>query len=232
MSSNTTWLHLLPKNAKGIKETWGPSFSLLGILLLVAVVACGGDSNVEPLNENMGPTPTSGGLMPLGNSFAEPGRTVARPETLSTKAIALPDLQEHELDTTQESGHHSRPFRQVSPDVPRDVSGYSLFSPYLRGLALSAGPETDVETLLEKGLLSSGGSPVHIVVMGSPKLSSTRCVWRGVARTTDQRELAIRVWLSLGDGDSLPSPTQVESQFMGILSGLDLAFPQTAKANF
>ena len=59
------------------------------------------------------------------------------------------------------------------------------------------GPTASVEEVLEKGLRLAEASPVHLAVRGTGVSSSTRCDWRGIARTLAQREAAIRFWLGL-----------------------------------
>ncbi len=85
---------------------------------------------------------------------------------------------------------------------------------------------------MEKGLRLGEASPVHLVVRGTTAGGSTRCDWRGVARTAAQRETAIRFWLGIADSESLPSAAEVERRFMEKLGQLNLALPQTANTSF
>ncbi len=89
-----------------------------------------------------------------------------------------------------------------------------------------------VEELLEKGLRLMGASPAHVVVRGTATEGTVRCEWRGVARTLEQRETAIRLWLELDQNDDLPSAQEAERQFMEKLDSPLIAFPESAKANF
>lgn len=88
----------------------------------------------------------------------------------------------------------------------RAVSAFDLFS-----VAPSTGASQDadfdadsVEEVLEKGLDAAGASPVHLAFRGTGASGSVRCEWRGIARTPEQREAAIRFWLDLTDTDALP----------------------------
>ena len=82
----------------------------------------------------------------------------------------------------------------------RRASVLGLFS---GGDAMSSvGPAATVEEVLEHGLRLAGASPVHLAIRGTAAANSTRCDWRGIARTAGQREDAIRFWLGLdADGE-------------------------------
>ena len=118
---------------------------------------------------------------------------------------------------------------------PRDVSGINLFGSQ-GGAAASTPQETPtVEETLEKGLRLAGASPVQIALRGTAASDSIRCDWRGIARTPEQREEAIRFWLELDEDAALPSAAEVERRFLAELAPTDSfapAFPETAKANF
>ena len=89
-----------------------------------------------------------------------------------------------------------------------------------------------VEALLEDGLFLVGASPVHLAIRGTPAADSVRCSWRGSARTAEQRADAIRLWLGLGAGATIPDAAYVEALFMVVLDTFDPEFRETAKANF
>ena len=89
-----------------------------------------------------------------------------------------------------------------------------------------------VETVLEKGLNELDLSPVHLGFRGTAIAGSVRCQWRGIIRTMEQRERAIRFWLGLDEEDPLPAPTEVETAFLQILDAVDPAYPETAISNF
>ena len=89
-----------------------------------------------------------------------------------------------------------------------------------------------VEDALEHGLRLAGASPSHIAFRGTAADDSVRCDWRGIARTLDQREAAIRFWLDLDDDDALPSPAEVERRFKAELDRIDAVYPATVKSNF
>ena len=89
-----------------------------------------------------------------------------------------------------------------------------------------------VEAVMEKGLALAGASPVHIAIRGNSVQDSTRCEWRGVARTAKQRDKAMRFWLGLSGSDPLPSPAEAERLFTAELERISAAYPETLKANF
>ena len=114
----------------------------------------------------------------------------------------------------------------------RDVSRFNIFSFQAIGAQSGYDGVTDVETALEKGLLAAEASPTHIVIRGIAQSGTVRCNWRGVARTPEQREQAIRFWLQVDPADSIPSASEVETRFNEILGEINPAFLATAKANF
>ena len=94
------------------------------------------------------------------------------------------------------------------------------------------GPTATVEEVLEKGLRLAEASPVHLAVRGTGVSSSTRCDWRGIARTLAQREAAIRFWLGLAATDTVPSASFLEILFTVTLDTLEPEYKETAKSNF
>ena len=118
------------------------------------------------------------------------------------------------------------------PCEPRDVSNFALFSGNAQGAEFTDEEAGTVEDILEKGLKLAEASPVHLAFRGRVEEGSVRCSWRGVARTPDQRETAVRIWLELDDADPLPSAIEVERRFMEEIDEVDTAFPETAKASF
>ncbi len=98
--------------------------------------------------------------------------------------------------------------------------------------AMSQSPAATVEELLAKGLDLAEASPTHLAIRGTPAASSVRCAWRGVARTVNQRADAIRFWLRLGAGGTIPDQVFLERLFVVVLDTVDPAYRETAKANF
>ena len=94
------------------------------------------------------------------------------------------------------------------------------------------GAEPTVEELLDEGLELAGASPVHLALRGTARAATVRCAWRGIARTSAQREDAIRFWLRLGANDDIPSTTFLEVFFSTFLDSLNPEYRETAKANF
>ena len=89
-----------------------------------------------------------------------------------------------------------------------------------------------MEELLEDGLYGAGASPVHLAIRGTPAADSVRCNWRGIARTAQQRQDAIRFWLRLDATETIPSVGALEILFAVVLDALDPYLRETAKANF
>ena len=89
-----------------------------------------------------------------------------------------------------------------------------------------------VEELLQHGLHIAGASPAHLAIRGTPAANSVRCAWRGIVRTVEQRENAIRFWLQILPADPIPDVAIVEALFAVVLDTLDPEYRETAKANF
>ncbi len=89
-----------------------------------------------------------------------------------------------------------------------------------------------VEDVLEMGLSEAGASPTHLAFLGTVKSDSVRCNWRGVARTMQQREAALRFWLSLDGSETLPSPADAEVLLMADLTEASPAYLTTLQENF
>ncbi len=109
-------------------------------------------------------------------------------------------------------------------DSSRAAGGVATFT-------TSTGAPT-VEEQLEKGLREVGASPVHLAVRGTAGADTVRCAWRGIARTTAQRENAIRFWLRRGTGEAIPDAAYLEAFFTAFLDTLNPEFRETAKSNF
>ena len=116
---------------------------------------------------------------------------------------------------------------------PRSISTIDFFASAITGRGAAALAETPtVEETLEMGVDSAGASPVHIAIRGTAQEGSTRCEWRGIARTAEQREQAIRFWLELDADDDLPSAAEVERRFMEELRRINPVYPKTVGMNF
>ena len=117
---------------------------------------------------------------------------------------------------------------------PRDVSGYQVYGRPYEARSAVIGERTSaptVEEIMEKGLRLAGASPVHIVVRVSGLPNSVRCSWRGIARTPEQREDAIRLWLRLDADDAVPSASYLETLFTATIDALDTDYRETLKSN-
>ena len=93
-------------------------------------------------------------------------------------------------------------------------------------------PVPTVEDLVEKGLFGAGASPAHIAFRGPARRNSTRCEWRGVARTAEQREQAVRFWLNIGSDETLPSADELERRFTGYIDQMAPYYQDAMQASF
>ncbi len=114
----------------------------------------------------------------------------------------------------------------------RDVSMINLTAASIGGSAYGDNRVSSVEDVLDKGLFLLDESPTHISVRATVLNDSVRCAWRGVARTAGQREEAIRFWLGLSDEETLPSPVQVESDFMSYVNQMSPRYRDYVEASY
>ena len=100
-------------------------------------------------------------------------------------------------------------------------------------LSAGSGPEVKpLETVMEKGYKSSGVSPTHIVIRGTAIEGSTRCKWRGTARTEERRQKSIRELLGLGEGDDIPSVEETEKKLLSLIDIMTPSMRPSWAANF
>ena len=90
----------------------------------------------------------------------------------------------------------------------------------------------NVEAVLERGLELAEASPAHIVIRGTANDGSVRCDWRGIARSVEQRDAAVRFWLKLSEDDAIPEASYLGTLFTVALDALEPEFRETAKSNF
>ena len=166
-----------------------------------SLIACGDEGETEKSVPASSPLPAKTPTMQPGVNGVSTSAASTTPTATLTLPPALPCEGNEESD---------------KPCEPRDVSSSGL-----HGYSLSAPTDTPtVEEVLEKGLELSGASPVHLAFRGTAQSDTVRCIWRGVARTLEQREEAIRYWLGIDEDQALPSPAEVERQFMDIVNDM------------
>ena len=186
-------------------------------LLLLAVYGCGQD------------TPPATTQAPVSTPTATPAvsPTPTHTATPLVVSIAIP------IPTPLPAS--------TPPPMPTAASAPSvawwlpdLFSIRPGGGAASGGDVdvASVEEVLEQGLRLAGASPVHVVFKGTATDDSVRCEWRGIARTPDQREAAVRFWLALDDAEPLQSASQVEAEFILYLTGVSPRYWDYVTASF
>ncbi len=161
-------------------------------------------------------------------------------------------LLKREEDGTPQPGHGeplplSRTHtHKLSPDVepcqsnssapaacaPRDVSDLIMMHPR-SGAADGYYSLPDVEELLERGMHGVGASPTHLAFRGAVRDDTTRCAWHGVARSSEQREKAIRFWLGIHDDqEPIPSPSELEDIFNSSIEQMDPRVHDVMRVNF
>ena len=162
-------------------------------------------------------------------AVAVPGRRQPAGPTseTSTMRTALPDaVPAHEEVQAQ-------PVAATASQPARDAGTSGLFGRRSTAEAsVTSGEAPTVEELLEHGLHLAGASPVHLAVRGTASADTVRCAWRGIARTPEQREDAIRFWLRLDADATIPSATYLEALFTATFDTLAPEFRETAKSNF
>ncbi len=192
------------------------------LTLLLAAYGCGQDATspqAEPEHGHSQAVAATPGATPTAAASREPNAASPETATSRTTAAATP-------------APTSTPLADATPRVPHLLP--DLFSGGPSGGAASGG-EVDaasVEDVLERGLRLAGASPVHIAIRGAVAEDSVRCEWRGIARTTEQREAALRFWLGLDADAPLPSPAEAERRFIAELERMNAVYPATLKANF
>ena len=166
------------------------------------------------------------------------GTPSANPQAALQDAALDPYFEEFYSDSATVSSSPPCVGESGTVCTSRDVSQFSLFEDRHLGAGFAYNLEADsVEDVLEKGLSLSEASPVHLVVRGTSVDNSTRCDWRGIARTAAQREQAIRLWLGIDAAISLPSAAEIERLFIETMdafnnSNSNQIFSETDKANF
>ncbi len=128
---------------------------------------------------------------------------------------------------------------ESAPSVcaPRATSNVNLFpvnipSDAWQSASFDSGNEPSVEEMVEKGLYAAGAAPTHIAFQGPARQGSVRCSWRGVARTPQQREDSIKVWLGIDSADDLPSPSELMETFNFYIDMMHPSFQDAMRANF
>ena len=187
------------------------------LLVLLAAYGCGQDATPAPVATVV----PAAFVLQASTPTAIPTLTSTPVPTATPTAIPQLPL----LPTSTPTATPAPSFAQLLPD---------LFSGGPGGGAASGGDEdaASVEDVLKQGLRLAEASPVHIALRGTAADDSVRCDWRGIARTPEQREAAIRFWLDLDDTDPLPSPDEVERRFMAKLDRINAVYPATVKSNF
>ena len=210
--------------------------ALGALVLLVVASGCirGGDAAIPRASEGDHRTEES---LPVPEDG--PSQHSAVGPNTSESPTLLPDIGQESLP---EGSDITAPSLSSPPCIDdegqggsceaRDVSSFDLFGRPTGGAASTQGEIPTVEEVLEKGLRLAGASPVHIAVRGTALADSVRCDWRGIARTPEQREDAIRFWLGLDADEAIPGASYLEALFTIALDTIEPEFRETAKSNF
>ena len=89
-----------------------------------------------------------------------------------------------------------------------------------------------IENILENGLANVGASPVHLALRATPVTESTRCQWRGIARTPQQRNDTVRMLLNLQPDEETPHPEYLSILFDTTADTIQPDLPTILKSNF
>ena len=199
------------------------------IAVVVALsVSCGGAEGTNEVQPSLPPLPpVAADSVP---EIAEAGSVSAA----SAAELRAPGATPPPSPTTPRvpSLAANHPAVATAPDPAHAAQATGLGSVRGQGEATTSGTAATVEELLEDGLYGAGASPVHLAIRGTPAANSVRCSWRGITRTAQQREDAIRFWLRLDATDAIPSVAALEILFSVVLDALDPPHRETAKANF
>ena len=210
-----------------------------GFLKVLALAAMLVAMPIMGCNATQSPTASPDG--PTSAIAIEPEDTISSaispvPETQTETPGSSPERPAAREQDSQEAPHTA--LQEIAPsngDVStRDAPPVANSNNTMKTPFSPPSDETEVitvEEMLTLGLYAAGASPVHIVFRGIPVNNSVRCAWRGTARTTPQREQAIRYWLGLSDQDDLPDPEYLEALFKIALDTLDVNYLETAKSN-
>ena len=205
--------------------------TLIAVLLATLILSC--NSTQSPTSSPEGSTNVT------MNAPEEPIPTLT-----ATAPATDPEIEEDTAKwtaTPEEGSQEARPpaaLQSISPargSVPLNVAPPVAASnvPTTRALSMP-GEESEavsLEDTLTLGLYGAGISPVHIAFQGTPVNDSVRCDWRGIARTSAQRDQAIRYWLKLNDQEDLPDPDYLKVLFTTALDTLEVNYLETTKSN-
>ena len=200
--------------------------ALASTILTLAVLACSG-TPVPPTPTPVPPPPPNP-APPLQATKDATGNSVL--PTAHTGPVPAPtfDLPPTPAPSTHSS---SEPALTQNNDPPTPPAA-QLLPPSSYSVAGSQGPTPSLETVLQDGYKTAGASPIQLVIRATPIQGTTRCAWRGIARTTSQRAEAVRMWLDLGPDEELPTPQFIEVLFTGIMEAMQPENAEILKSNF
>ena len=204
-------------------------------LLITSTLACSNSAQAPvPLSQTPVSQPTQ----------TQPQTTKAipsNPETLLPSTPEIPPQTTVQLPPTVQPQPQVQPEPQVDPtEAPPTVQAQPQVDPtqappekVRSTIAGSQSPGTiTIEDILENGLANVGASPVHLALRATPITDSTRCQWRGIARTMDQRADTIRMWFNLQPEDEILHPEYLTIIFDATMDTLQPDMSEILKSNF
>ena len=221
-------------------KNWVVMRALVGVALmtLVGLTACT-DSSVGEMQEEKRGRETVTAIPPISVNEVggEPSPTLTGGGSPAQTLAPVPESTDWGYGESQDNLHET-----YDPCFPsdasesvcevRDVSSLRLFS---GGIGIPAFGENNLgnlEEILATGLKLAEASPVHHALQATSNQNTVRCDWRGVARTADQREDALRYWFALDDDETIPSSQELKDFFGATFDDLNLPGTTTDRANF
>ena len=188
---------------------------LITIALITApAMACSG-----PLSTPA--APTDGQQTPTEQTRTAPPTSITRTAPQETQSAPAPEreatvTQTREAETTQ----------TISDNEPTPAKAGA------NAAGSQSGDAVTIEDILENGLANVGASPVHLALRATPVTDSTRCQWRGIARTPQQRDDTVRMLLNLQPDEETPHPEYLSILFETTADTNQPDLPTILKSNF
>ena len=192
-------------------------------LLTAAIIGCSTTATSNPQTE----TPSRTAQEATENPEATPRHS-------STKASTTTETPDRTPTPTETTTITITP--QSAQTDPEATPVPATTTPQQPGRAAAAGSQSSgppsIEDILQNGLQNAGASPVHLAVRATPQQDSTRCQWRGIARTLNQRADTVRMMLDLAPTDEIPHPDYLEILFDVTVDTIQPDVPTILKSNF
>ena len=200
------------------KPTMSPRRILLPIftaaLIAAAAMACSG-TIIAPAE------PTADSLTATEQTGTAPPTSVTRTMPQERQSAPLP-----EGETTATQPRQTEKNQPIADNEPTPAKAGA------NAAGSQSGDTVTIEDILENGLANVGASPVHLALRATPVTESTRCQWRGIARTLQQRADTVRMLLNLQEDDEVPHPEYLSFLFEITADTIQPDLPTILKSNF